>query len=140
VEFNVEQVIHRAPADVARVMFDPELEDRWTETATKAEKLTPGPIGVGSRVRHESGVLGLKGPFVTEVTDFDPNGRLAMEIVDGPMRGLIIYQVAATSGGSIATIHVKNNPKLPIPSLPWAHKHHVQEDLHRLATLLTHPK
>lgn len=137
-EFHVEQTIHAAPADVAQSMFDPDLEDRWT--GGKAEKLTPEPIGVGSRVRHDGGMLGLRGTFVTEVTEFEPERRLAMEIVDGPVRGVVVYQVSATSGGAIATVHVRNNPKLPIPTLPWAHKHRVQENLHRLAGLVMHPK
>lgn len=137
-EFHVEQVIHAAPAEVARVMFDPELEDKWVK-AGKAEKLTPGPMAVGSRVRHDTGVLGVRSPFVTEVTELDPERRLAMEIVEGPVRGFIVYQVAATSGGAIATVHVRNPPKLPIPDVPWARKQHVQENLHRLANLLTHP-
>ncbi|CAN7442428.1 SRPBCC family protein [Phenylobacterium sp. LjRoot225] len=137
-EFHVEQVIHAAPAEVARIMFDPDLEDKWVNKAGKAERLTPGPMAVGSRVRHDSGTLGLRGPFVTEVTELDPDRRLAMEIVEGPVRGIIVYQVAPTSGGAIATVHVRNPPKLPIPEVPWVRKQHVQENLHRLAHLLTH--
>jgi hypothetical protein len=137
-EFNVEQVIHAAPAAVARIMFDPDLEDQWAGKAGKAERLTPGPMAVGSRVRHDAGALGLRAPFVTEVTELDPERRLAMEIVEGPVRGVIIYQVAPTSGGAIAAVHVRNPSKLPIPEVPWVRKHHVQENLHRLANLLTH--
>jgi len=137
VEFHVEQVIHAAPADVARIMFDPDLEERWIDTARSAEKLTPGPIAVGTRVRHEAGVLGQKAPFVTEVTELDPDRRLAMEIVEGAERGVLVFQVAPTAGGTIATVHVRNNPKLPIPIAPWVRKQHVQESLHRLATLVT---
>ena len=136
-EFHVEQVIHAAPDEVARIMFDPDLEDRWVDKGGKAEKLTPGPLGVGSRVRHDPGLLGLRTAFVTEITDIDPERRLAMEIVEGPVRGLLVYQIAPTSGGTIATVHVRNNPKLPIPVAPWAHKRHVQESLHRLATVVT---
>ncbi|MDB5447691.1 MAG: hypothetical protein JWQ97_3008, partial [Phenylobacterium sp.] len=71
-EFHVEQVIHSSPTEVARIMFDPDLEEKWVNKAGKAEKLTPGPIAVGSRVRHDAAVLGLRGPFVTEVTELDP--------------------------------------------------------------------
>lgn len=136
-EFVVEQVIHAAPADVARIMFDPDQEDRWVEKNGRAEKLTPGPISVGTRVRHDAGLLGLRSSFITEVTELDPERRLAMEIVEGPERGLVTYQVAPTSGGSIASVHVLNHPKLPIPLAPWARKHHIQENLHRLERLVT---
>ena len=133
-EFHVEQVIHAAPADVARTMFDPDQEERW---AGKAEKLTPGPVAVGSRIRHDPAALGLRAAFVTEVTELEPDRRLAMEIVEGPERGLVVYQVVPTAGGSIATVHVRNNPKLPIPLAPWARKQHIQENLHRLAKLIS---
>jgi hypothetical protein len=136
-DFHVEQVIHAAPAEVARIMFDPDREEQWTGSPQNAEKLTPGPIAVGSRVRREPGALGLKGSFVTEVTELDPDRRMAMEVVEGSERGLLVFQVVPTAGGSIATVHVRNNPKLPIPLAPWMRKHHVEESLHRLATLVT---
>lgn len=137
-EFQVEQVIHSAPAEVARIMFDPDLEEKWIDKAGRAERLTPGPIGVGSRVRHEAGVLGLRDSFVTEVTEMDPERRMVMEIVEGPERGMLVYEVVPTAGGAIAAVHVRNHPKLPIPLVPWARKHHVEENLRRLANFVAH--
>ncbi|MDB5465981.1 MAG: Polyketide cyclase/dehydrase [Phenylobacterium sp.] len=135
-EFHVEHVIHAAPAEVARIMFDPELEAQWIGKAGNAEKLTDGPISVGSRVRHPAGLLGMRAPFVTEVTELEPDRRLVMEIVEGSESGVVVYQVSPTAGGSVVTVHVRNKPKLPIPQAPWARKHHVEENLHRLATLV----
>jgi uncharacterized protein YndB with AHSA1/START domain len=136
VEFHAEYVIHAAPADVARIMFDPELEAQWVGKTGNAEKLTDGPISVGSRVRHQAGLLGMRAPFVTEVTELEPDRRLVMEIVEGPERGIVVYQVVPTAGGSVVTVHARNNPKLPLPQAPWARKHHVEENLHRLASLV----
>lgn len=135
----IEQVVHAAPAEVARIMFDPQVEDRWTESKDKAEVLTPGPLGIGSRVRHAAKLLGLKSAsFVTEVVELEPERKLAMEIVEGPERGLVTYQVSPTAGGSIAAIHVRSHPKLPIPLVPWARKQQIQENLHRLSNLVAH--
>ena len=55
-DFSVEHTIHAAPEDVARIMLDPDREGEWMSKGAKAERLTPGPLEVGSRVRHEAGI------------------------------------------------------------------------------------
>src|ERR1700742_2612182 len=108
-EFLVEKVIHASTDDVARIMFDPALEDQWGENAGKAEVLTPGPLAVGSRVRHQGSVAGLAQTYVTEVTAFDPGRRLEMNIVEGPARGQLVYTVSPTAGGAIASVYVDDS-------------------------------
>lgn len=136
--FFVEQTIHAAPEDVARIMFDPEREGEWVTKGTRAEKLTPGPLAVGSRIRHEAGVHGWKAAFVTEVKAIDPGRRLEMEVVDGAEHGRIIYQVAPTAGGAIATIHVQDEGLAHFPHLVWARKQQAQANLAHLAEMVVH--
>jgi uncharacterized protein YndB with AHSA1/START domain len=137
-DFFVEQTIHAAPEDVARIMFDPEREGEWTAKGARAEKLTPGPLAVGSRVRHEAGVHGWKVSFVTEVKAFDPDRRLEMEVVDSPDHGRIIYQVAPTAGGAIAAIHVHDEGLARMPHSVWARKQQALENLSHLAAAVIH--
>jgi hypothetical protein len=139
-DFFVEQTIHAAPQDVADIMFDPARESEWIEKGGNGDMLTPGPLGVGSRVRHEAGVHGWKVAFTTEVKSFEPGRKLEMEVVDGSDQGRIVYQVAPTSGGAIATIHVHDEAGLRFPHSTWARKQQAQENLHRLAQAVMHAR
>jgi uncharacterized protein YndB with AHSA1/START domain len=132
-DFFVEQTIHASPEDVARIMFDPDREDEWVVKGARAERLTLGPFAVGSRVRHEAGIHGWKVAFTTEVKALEPGRRLEMEVIEGPDHGQIIYQVAPTSGGAIATIHVHDEGLARIPHSVWARKDQAKENLRNLA-------
>jgi hypothetical protein len=136
-DFFVEQTIHAAPEDVAKIMFDPARDGEWIAKGATAEVLTPGPLAVGSRVRHQAGVHGWKVSFVTEVKALDPDRRLEMEVVEGHEGGRIIYQIAPTAGGSIATIHVHDETMARIPHSVWARKDQAKENLHNLAHAVT---
>ena len=135
-EFQVEQVIHAAPAEVARIMFDPALEMEWITNATKVEVLTPGPVGVGARIRREGGFMGRTYAWVWEVTAFEPERLMEMSFVEGPTEGAIIFEVSPTAGGSIAMIHLRSKPNLPRPITNWFAKHDLAADLARLARLV----
>jgi hypothetical protein len=136
-DFFVEQTIHAAPEEVAKIMFDPAREGEWVDKAGQAQVLTTGPLRVGSRVRHEAGVHGWKISFITEVKSLEPDRKLEMEVVEGSEQGRIIYQIAPTAGGSIASIHVHDEGMARIPHSVWARKDQAKENLHNLATVIS---
>ena len=118
-------------------MFDPCREGEWMEKGGEAERLTPGPFGVGARVRHQAGVLGWKMSFDTVVTAFEPGRRLEMEVVADHDHGVLIFQVSPTAGGAIASIHARDDAIARLPHTLWARKQQAQENLERLATAVT---
>ena len=135
-EFHVEHVIHAAPAEVAAVMFDPDQEAKWIHTTRSVERLTPGPVAVGAKVRREGGLLGQSFSWTTVITAFEPDHLLEMNIVDGPMVGVLTFEVNPTAGGSIAVMRTRNHVNAPLPGAGWAFKQRASEDLVRLAALV----
>ena len=129
----VEQTIYASPEDVVAVMFDPDREGEWVAKGGKAERLTPGPLAVGSRVRHDVGVLGWQLSFVTEVTALELGRTLEMKVVEASDQGAIIYQVVPTSGGAIASIHVEDESMARLPHSVWVRKKQAEENLAHLA-------
>lgn len=136
-DFFVEQTIHAAPEEVAKIMFDPAREAEWMEWSGGAEPLTPGSLGVGSKVRHKAGVLGWPMSFVTEVTALDPGRKLEMAVDAGSDRGELIFQVSPTAGGAIASIHARDDAIARMPHTLWARKQQAQDNLARLAVAVT---
>ena len=136
-DFFVEQTIHAAPEEVAKIMFDPAREAEWMEWSGGVERLTPAPFGVGSKVRHKAGVLGWPMSFVTEVTALDPGRKLEMAVDAGSDSGELIFQVSPTAGGAIASIHARDDAIARMPHTLWARKQQAQDNLARLAVAVT---
>jgi uncharacterized protein YndB with AHSA1/START domain len=70
------------------VLTDVSQSAKWSRNAIKTELITPGPPGVGSRRRALH-----KGPFggtmenVMEVTELEPNRKVALELIRAPWGG-----------------------------------------------------
>lgn len=81
IDFTI--TIERSVEDVFRVITTPELSPRWSENAIEEHITTPGPVGIGSRRRATVRRLG-GGTWENEieVTEFEPNRRIAVRSVE----------------------------------------------------------
>jgi hypothetical protein len=75
--------IRRSPGDVFSFVTDPSQLPRW-QAAQEVERLTPGPVGRGTRFREVQVSLGRRRDQITEVTAFDPGRRFEIRVVEGP--------------------------------------------------------
>lgn len=65
------------------------------------DKITPGPIGVGTRYREVVQLLPfVTGEILTEVTGYEPGRRLAYKSVALGMAGELTYSFEAAAGGT----------------------------------------
>jgi hypothetical protein len=85
-KIDVSESIARPPADVFRFVATDHVENhpRWDPQMNLVQE-TPGPIGVGTRIRrrHTRGETPVEGEM--EVVEFDPGRSMAAVIRDGPM-------------------------------------------------------
>ena len=132
--------IDRAPEAVATVEFAPENDPSWIGGVKTAEKLTDGPIAVGSRVRRQGGFMGRPIEWIMDVTAFEPGRRLAMHAVRSPFPMDVTYLLEPSLGGTRAAIRIKGETRgmygLLGPLTPWLVKRSVQSDLRRLKRLV----
>jgi len=138
---HVERIIHAAPSDVARIMFDSLNESGWISGVGSAELLTPGPLAVGSRIRRRGQVLGSTFDWVTEVTVLEPGRLLRMKFLEGIFHGEVTFEVTPTAGGCIAIVHNDDAKRSPVGT--WAIESAIEHDLECLEALiakkLSHP-
>lgn len=72
--------IARPPGEVFDVLADPRNEPMYSRRMLRAEKITPGPIGAGTRFRQVATGPVLRGETVTELTGCDRPRRLTFRI------------------------------------------------------------
>jgi hypothetical protein len=132
----VERAMRAAPAAVAAIMFDPGHDARWIGGVRAVERLTPGPLALGSRVRRHGGFLGRKFSWVTEVTALEPERALAMSFLEGPLRGGVAYAIRPNEGGAVVAIRNQGRARFTLPGMAWFVGRGVAKDLARLATLV----
>lgn len=75
--------IARSPEDVFAYLTDPSKLSTWQD-AEEVTRLTPGPLGVGTRLREVHKVLGRRRVEITEFVVYEPGRRFEIHMVDGP--------------------------------------------------------
>lgn len=138
-DVRVERDVQAPPAAVARVMFDPDQDPRWIGGAKLVERLTPGPLGPGSRVRRHGGFLGRKFSWITEIAALEPDRHLRMTIVTGPLRGDVAYDISPSGAGSRVSLHNRGQSRFAMPLMSWFVRRSLTADLARLAALIERP-
>jgi hypothetical protein len=106
--YSSETVIRRSPEDVFDYCSDLRSELQWNPKVKYVEKLTDGPVGVGTRYRAR---WSNSGPTAVEVMQFD---RPCMWETNTTARGMIIrFQgtVADAAPGARYTAHLELHPK-----------------------------
>jgi uncharacterized protein YndB with AHSA1/START domain len=83
IRFGFHVDVARPVGDVFAYVTDPATLTEWQGSAG-VERLTPGPIGPGTRLREVRALLGRRVESITEVTAYEPDRRFAVRIVSGP--------------------------------------------------------
>ena len=85
-KLDVSESIERPPADVFRFVATDHVQNhpRWDPQMSLVQE-TPGPIGVGTRIRRSraEGESRVEGEM--EIIEYDPDRTMAAVIRDGPM-------------------------------------------------------
>lgn len=100
--FEVEAFIHRPPEDVFDFFSDLHQQPRRKGSVVPVyDKITPGPVGVGTRFREVIRLLPfLKGEVISEITGYDPPHSLDYSFVAfGKMDGELTYRLEPVGEG-----------------------------------------
>jgi hypothetical protein len=96
VKFEAQTLIHRSLEDVYGFFRDMDQHARREGSVVPVyDKITSGPVGVGTRYREVVRLLPfLKGEVISEVTGYDPPHRLDYSFVAfGKMDGALTYRL-----------------------------------------------
>jgi hypothetical protein len=132
----VHQTIDRPPALVARVMFDPVNEPRWIDGAKKIGAFNGDATAIGTRVKRHGAFWGREFSWVTETSAHEPDAKLVLNYVEGPMTGSVTYEIAPDGKGSKVTLRSNTASAMELPGQSTFLKRTLQADLGRLKRLV----
>jgi uncharacterized membrane protein len=78
----------------------------WDSSLLQAEQIGTDPVGVGTRSRGTSKILGRRFEWTTEVTEFDPPRRLSFRSVEGKVNFSVTNVLEPVDGGTQYTYRV----------------------------------
>jgi uncharacterized membrane protein len=115
----------------------------WDSSVLECVKLDSGSVGIGTRYRGASKVLGRRIEWTTEVVEFELGVRSHSKSVEGALKFLVFYEVAPTPGGSQLCYRIVVDSGLGgafgyamEPIIEKAQARVVRQNLDRLAALL----
>ena len=111
-----EQTFHvQAPPEaVFDYMTDPANLAAWQTVKTSVEQITPGPPGLGTRIRERTKPpVGREFEQIVEFSEFDRPRRFATHIVEGPARIDGLWTFAPDGDGT--RVHFAAEGPLPGP-------------------------
>lgn len=136
--------IDRVPQEVFEYVTAAENLPVWDSSILEAEKVTPGPLALGTRWRGVSKILGRRFPWPTEVIELDPPHRSSNRTVDWSLSFTVTSTVRPEGDGSRYVYRVEAESglggvfgRLADPFVEKAHSRTVRANLDTLAELLS---
>lgn len=97
--------IARPPEEVFAFVADSENDARWTPQVEEVRKTSEGPVGVGTTYEAVVSLLGRRFEVTGEISEYDePNRKLGLRTVSGPLRIEAVRTVEAVPGGARFTL------------------------------------
>jgi hypothetical protein len=136
-------VIEQSPEEVFAFVTTPENDHLWVSTAVERHLESPGPIGIGSRIRAVDRFLGRRVESVFEITEHEPNTRSSIRL-EGPIAARGSYLLEPLDGRTLFRWILDADPglgglylgRMTDPLVTLLFRRRLRFDLRRLKTVL----
>ena len=110
VNVQTEILIRRPRAEVAEYASDPDNAPQWYVNIDRSQRLTPGPVAVGSRVAFIARFLGKELNYTYEFVEYVPGEKLVMRTAQGPFPMQTTYTWTDDDGGTRMSLGNSGSP------------------------------
>jgi uncharacterized protein YndB with AHSA1/START domain len=135
-------IIRRPVEEVFRFVTNSENAPQWKSRLVRVERLTSGTVGVGTREKHVGRFLGRTWETVVEIFDYEPDRRVAVRAIGGPI-GIATFTFEPMEEGTRLTISVTGTPRRPFawcgPLIAFLARRQMATDFALLKRLLETP-
>jgi hypothetical protein len=99
-----------SPAEIAKIMFDPNQIIRWVGGIREVREISNEPLGTGSKHSRIADYAGKDVEYALEVTDFIPDKLLVMDTKKSPFPMEVAYKIEVyQQNHSIVEIKLEGN-------------------------------
>ena len=84
-KFEKSIVINRPQQEVFDFVTDLSNDSKWQSNIESVERVSDGPIGVGSTWRYVTKLLGRKNETEIQMTSYDPPNQASVKAISGPI-------------------------------------------------------
>ena len=105
--------IARDPDEVYAYLADLEHTPEWNWAITSTQKVTPGPVGIGTRYRQTRSVPRPAVEFI-EISGLDPGRSIEIAGVLGPFQARLTYELWPSPVGTRLVNRVELSPPVPL--------------------------
>jgi len=135
--------IARPPQDVFDFIVESQNLPVWDVSIVKAEQVGTGPVGLGTRNRGTSKIMGKHFDWTTETTEFKPPTKVINTSVEGKIKFTVTNVLEAAPGGTMFTYRIDAESglggvfgRLADPFIEKAQARTVRANLETLAELV----
>lgn len=140
IEFETSIQVQRPLTDVFAYLGNPENETEWSSAVLESRLDAGGPVAEGSHFTQVLKFLGRRMENRVEVTDYQPDRRIAYRVLSGPMQIAYSYTVSTDGDGTRISARGEGEPggfiQLAAPVIGRAMKRQADSDLNTLKDLL----
>jgi uncharacterized protein YndB with AHSA1/START domain len=140
IKVEASTVIQKPVAEVFSYTNDPAKNKNWQEGLVDSKITSPGPMGVGTQMTDVRKFLGRDMDSKLEVTAYEPNKRISLKTVSGPIKFEITQLYEPTDGGTKLTMIGEGEPgglfKLAEGAVKKQFETQLQGDLGRLKKVM----
>lgn len=133
-------VIQKPVAEVFSYSNDPANNTKWQEGLVESKITSPGPVGVGTQITDVRKFLGRDMDSKLEVTAYEPNKRISLKTVSGPIKFEITQHYEPAGAGTKLTMIGEGEPgglfKLAEGAVKKQFETQLQGDLDRLKKVM----
>ena len=140
VNVETEILIQRPREEVAEYAANPDNAPEWYDNIHSSQRLTAGPIDVGSKVAFTAKFMGRDLEYTYEFVEYVPGEKLVMRTAQGPFPMQTTYTWAETGGGTRMTLGNAGQPsgfsRLAGLLMPPMIRRATRKDLQKLKSIL----
>ena len=140
IKVEASTVIQKPVGEVFAYTDDPANNKNWQEGLVESKVTSPGPMGVGTQLTDVRKFLGRDMDSKLEVTAYEPNKRVVVKTISGPIKFEITTIYEPAEGGTKITLMGEGEPgglfKLAEGAVKKQFESQLQGDLGRLKKVM----
>ena len=133
-------VISRPVEEVFALLSNLENYPKWSSAFLEVQKTSEGPIGVGTTWRAVQKAFGQRLESEVEVTEYEPNRKIAQESTSGPIPSEVLLTFEPVEGGTRVSVALEAEVggffKLAEPLVKTMVKRNIETDFANLKDLM----